>query len=131
MAQAMQEIARVLKPGGLAWISEPVYAGELNEVFKLFHDEKIVREAAFGAVCKAVDSGILQSKTQLFFNTRSFFENFSQFDQRMIQVTHTDHQLSPDLLAQVKEKFAAYLTPEGATFYNPQRVDLLQKSQKL
>ena len=127
MDQALQEIARVLKPGGLAWISEPVYAGELNEVFKLFHDEKIVREAAFGAVCKAVDSGILQSKTQLFFNTRSFFENFSQFDQRMIQVTHTDHQLSPDLLAQVKEKFAAYLTPEGATFYNPQRVDLLQK----
>ena len=127
MAAAMADIARVLKPGGLAWISEPVYAGELNEIFKLFHDEKIVREAAFAALCQAVDAGLLTSQQQLFFNTRSYFETFEQFDQRMIQVTHTNHQLDPDLYRQVKEKFSAYLTPQGATFHNPQRVDLLRK----
>jgi ubiquinone/menaquinone biosynthesis C-methylase UbiE len=128
MDAAMAEIARVLKPGGSAWISEPVYAGELNEVFKLFHDEKVVREAAFTALQKAVDSGLLESQQQLFFNTRSFFESFDQFDQRMIQVTHSSHVLSPDLYRQVREKFSPYLTPEGASFQNPQRVDLLKKS---
>ena len=127
MDQALREIARVLKPGGLAWISEPVYAGNLNEVFKLFHDEKVVREAAFAAVCKAVDDGRLLLEKEMFFNTRSFFENFEQFDQRMIRVTHSDHQLSPELFEQVREKFDSFLTPEGATFLNPQRVDLLRK----
>ena len=127
MNAALSEIARVLKPGGLAWISEPVFAGELNEVFRLFHNEKIVREAAFAAIQSAVDDGRLSLEKQLFFNTRSYFESFAQFDQRMIQVTHTNHQLAPDLYRQVKEKFESYLTPEGATFLNPQRVDLLRK----
>jgi len=128
MDQALGEIARVLKPGGLAWISEPVFAGELNEVFRLFHDEQAVREAAFAAIRKAVAAGRLRLEKQLFFNTRSFFENFDQFDRRMIQVTHTSHQLAPELYRRVKEKFESYLTPEGATFLNPQRVDLLRKA---
>ena len=127
MDAALGEIARVLKPGGLAWISEPVFAGDLNEVFRLFHDEKIVREAAFAAIRKAVDAGRLSLEKQHFFNTRSYFENFNQFDQRMIQVTHSNHQLAPALYQRVKEKFESYLTADGANFLNPQRVDLLRK----
>jgi SAM-dependent methyltransferase len=128
MDRALSEIARVLKPGGLAWISEPVFAGDLNEVFRLFHDEKAVREAAFAAIRKAVDDGRLRLDKQLFFNTRSFFESFDQFDQRMIRVTHSSHHLSTGLCLKVKEKFESYMTPEGATFLNPQRVDLLRKA---
>lgn len=127
MDQALGEIARVLRPGGLAWISEPVYAGDLNEVFRLFHDEKVVREAAFAATCRAVSAGCLELQEQLFFNTRSFFESFEQFDSRMIRVTHSNHQLSPELYAAVRERFNSFMTPEGATFINPQRVDLLVK----
>lgn len=127
MDRALAEIARVLRPGGLAWISEPVYAGDLNEVMRLFHDEKTVREAAFSALCRAVEGGSLRLVRQLFFNTRSHFDDFSQFDARMIRVTHTDHRLSPELYAEVQARFAAHLTPAGATFYPPQRVDLLQK----
>jgi len=127
MDQALGEIARVLKPGGLAWISEPVFAGDLNEIMRLFHDEQVVRAAAFAAVQRAVYSGQLRLERQLFFTTRSYFDDFAQFDQRMIRVTHSDHRLSPELYAAVREKFTAHLGPEGATFINPQRVDLLRK----
>lgn len=127
MDTALSEIARVLKPGGLAWISEPVFAGELNEIMRLFHDEQIVREAAFAAVCRAVEDGRLLLKEERFFNTRSLFDSFEQFDARMIRVTHSNHALSPELYREVQKKFAAHLTPGGATFLNPQRVDVLQK----
>ncbi|MDQ5904591.1 MAG: hypothetical protein QG672_2185 [Pseudomonadota bacterium] len=127
MDAALSEIARVLKPGGLAWISEPVFAGELNEIMRLFHDEKIVREAAFMAACRAVEDGRLSLREERFFTTRSQFDSFEQFDARMIRVTHSKHALSPDLYRAVQEKFATHLTPAGATFLNPQRVDLLQK----
>ena len=53
----MAEIHRVLKPDGLAYISEPVFAGEFNEIIRLFHDELAVREAAFAAVGRAVATG--------------------------------------------------------------------------
>lgn len=131
MGQALREISRVLRPGGVAWISEPVYAGDLNDILRLFHDEKEVREKAFAAICQAVESGCLTLERQLFFSTRSQFDDFEQFDTRMIRVTHSDHQLSPALYQAVQEKFAAHLGPEGATFLNPQRVDVLRKSPVL
>ncbi len=127
MDQALAEITRVLKPGGLAWLSEPVFAGDLNEIMRLFNDEKIVREAAFAALKKSVNSGQLNLVKQYFFQTRSAFDDFAAFDQRMIRATHSNHSLSAETYAEVEQRFSAHLTPEGATFYPPQRVDLLQK----
>lgn len=127
MDRALREIARVLRPGGLAWISEPVYAGAHNEILRRFHDEKTVREAAFAAVCKAVDDGVLQLERQLFFNTRSHYRDFADFDARIIRVTHTEHRLSATMYDEVRRAFEAHLTADGATFHTPNRVDLLRR----
>ena len=128
MSKAMEEIARVLRPGGLAYISEPVYAGDFNEILRLFHDEKEVREAAFSAVSGAVESGLLELAGQHFFNSVSAFDDFAQFEDRILNVTHTDHSLAPDLRAEVKRRFDANLTSDGARFLIPLRIDLLRKS---
>ena len=40
-------------PGGLLYVSEPVFAGALNEVMRVFHDEEVVRAAALAALHRA------------------------------------------------------------------------------
>lgn len=125
---ALNEIRRVLKPGGYAWISEPIFAGEYNEILRLFHDEQAVREAAFAAVQRAVDEARLQLVEQIFFNVNVRFRDFAQFDRGVLNVTHTQHKLSPELYEEVRTKFEKQMTPEGAGFVIPMRVDLLRKA---
>ena len=127
MGSAFSEIRRVLKPGGVAYISEPVYSGDFNEILKLFHDEKAVREAAFAAEEHEVLSGRLALVSQKFFLQPMNFVNFAQFQEQVLNVTHTEHKLSDETFEKVRSKFDAHMTQEGATFHMPIRVDLLRK----
>ncbi len=127
MPVAFAEISRVLKPGGLAYISEPVFAGDFNEILRLFNDEQRVRENAFAAVRSAVDSGQFELVEQIFFNTPVKFEDFAEFERLILGVTHTRLQLSPEVLQEVKRRFERHLTPQGVRFSQPIRVDLLRK----
>jgi ubiquinone/menaquinone biosynthesis C-methylase UbiE len=127
MDQALSEISRVLKPGGLAYISEPVYRGELNEIMRLFHDESEVRQAAFDAVERAVTSGQLELVEQIFFNAPGHYRDFTHFENRMLNVTHTEHQISDDLYQQIKNAFQQHVGSDGAHFMKPSRVDLLRR----
>ena len=127
MDQSLREIRRVLKPGGLAYISEPVYAGEFNEILRLFHDEQEVREAAFHAVAKAVDAGLFSLVEEMFFNSPMQFESFADFENRILKATHTEHRLDEKLHKLVRQRFEAHLGDEGARFLMPVRVDLLEK----
>ena len=127
MAQALREIARVLKPNGMAWISEPVYAGAFNDIVRLFHDEKVVRELAFQAVAQTVASGELALVQQIFCHTETRFADFAEFETRIIKVTHTQHRLDNALYQQVQERFNTHVGAEGAKFPNPARFDVLRK----
>ena len=86
---ALGEIRRVLRPKGLAYISEPVFAGEFNEVIRLFHDEETVRLAAFSAVERAVSSDRFRLLGQHFFKNVVQLDSFAQFKRGVIEVTHT------------------------------------------
>lgn len=127
MGHGLTQIHRTLRPGGYAYISEPIFAGDFNEVLRLFHDEQQVRAAAFRAVKAAVKSGRFQLVKQTFFNMSMFFENFEEFEDKIIRATHSDHQLSDELHEQVKERFAQNIREDGARFIQPIRVDLLRK----
>ena len=127
MDAALREINRVLKPGGLAYISEPIFAGAFNDILRLFHDESEVREAAFNALQTAVAEGLFELADEVFFNAPSRFESFADFEDRILKVTHTRHQLSDAVYALVKRRFEAHLGDDGAEFFMPIRVDLLRR----
>ena len=111
----------------MAYISEPVFAGDFNEILRLFHDEQRVREAAFASVKRAVDTGCLALSSQTFFLSPMRFADFTEFENKILKVTHTQHRLSDALHEEVRKKFMDHMTPDGAAFHMPIRVDLLQK----
>ena len=128
MNKALREITRVLRPGGLAYISEPVYAGDFNEILRLLTDEQRVREAAFAAVCGAVEHGLLALQEEVHFLSESRFAGFGDFQQRILGATHSKFDIDDALLDQVRRRFMAHVDAGGnADFLNPMRVDLLRK----
>lgn len=129
METSMHEIRRVLKPGGLLYISEPVFAGEFNEILRLFHDEQKVREAAFNTIKTAVDEGLFSLVEETFFNSPMKFENFVEFENNTIKATHSNHSLDEELYKLVKQRFEQHIGDDGAHFLMPIRVDLLQKDK--
>lgn len=125
--QALAEVHRVLRPQGLLYVSEPVFAGALNEVMRLFHDEEVVRAAALRAVQAAVASGAWEQVDEVFFETPVHYRDFAEFEQRMIGVTFVTHQLDAATLAAVRERFEPHMTADGAHFVRPMRINLLRR----
>jgi len=126
--QALGEVHRVLRANGLLYVSEPVFAGTHNEIMRLFHDEQQVRAAALRAVHKAVASGAWEQVTEVFFEMPVRYRDFAEFEQRLIGITYLDHQLDAATLAVVRARFEPHMTPNGAYFQRPMRVNLLRKT---
>jgi SAM-dependent methyltransferase len=125
--EAMREIHRVLKPGGRAYFSEPVFDGAFNEIMRLFHDEEVVRRLAFDALKRAGESSLFNLETEYFFKNVIRLKSWEQYQNGILNVTHTDHQLSDEILAEVKKRFLAHEGKDGFVFEIPNRVDVLKK----
>jgi SAM-dependent methyltransferase len=128
MGKAMDEIARVLKPGGHAYFSEPVYRGEFNALMSLIHDEKVVREQAFSAICALAERQDMALQQQLFLNVPGRYESWELFESRFLKVTHTQLDMDRERYEQIKQLFLSHLGEDGAHFLKPHRIDLLQKA---
>ena len=123
---ALAEVHRVLCPGGLLYVSEPVFAGALNEVMRLFHDEQVVRAAALAALHRAIASGAWEAVSETFFDVPVHYRDFAEFEQRMIGVTYQNHRLDAATLAAVRARFEPHMGADGAHFVRPMRVNLLR-----
>lgn len=128
LAQALAEIARVLRPGGHLYVSEPVYAGALNEVIRLFNDEGVVRAAAQAALDEALRGSMWKQVAEKRFEVPVQFKDFDDFEQRMMRPTYADHRIDDAKNAAVRAAFEPHCGPDGARFSRPMHVRLLQRS---
>ena len=129
MDQALAEVARVLRANGYLYLSEPVYAGPLNEITRLYNDEGSVRAAAQAAVDRALAAPCSpwQQVVEQRFDMPVQFADFADFDRRMMRPTFADHHIDDALQARVAAAFAPHCTPQGARFVRPMHVRLLQR----
>jgi SAM-dependent methyltransferase len=129
MDRALIEVARVLKPGGLFYVSEPIYGGALNEIVRLYNDEGVVRPAAQATLDRALaaSGSPWEAVTERRFSQPVSYASFDEFAQRMLYPSFADHAITPALLEQVRAAFEPHLGAEGARFVRPMHVRLLRR----
>lgn len=128
MDQALAEVHRVLRPGGHLYVSEPVFAGALNEITRLFNDEQAVRAAAQAALDRALATGAWAQVAERRFDMPAHFADFAAFERRMLDVTFAERHLAGELRERVRARFEPHMGPGGAHFQRPMHVRLLRKS---
>jgi SAM-dependent methyltransferase len=127
MDRALLELARVLRPDGWLYVSEPVYDGALNEIVREYNDEGAVRAAAQRALDRAVASGRWQAADERRFATTVRFRDFDDFERRMMRPTFADHRIDDAMLERVRARYAPHQRAGGATFVRPMHVRLLRR----
>ncbi|MBU6257538.1 MAG: class I SAM-dependent methyltransferase [Burkholderiales bacterium] len=129
MAQALGEVARVLRPGGLLYVSEPVFDGPFNEVVRLFNDERVVRAAAQAALDAALRDGPWRAGPEVRFETPVEFADFAAFEQQLMHATYADHRIDPALRERVRSAFEAHGAGAGGgvRFVRPMHVRVLRR----
>lgn len=127
MGQALAEVARVLRPDGWLYVSEPVYGGAFNEVIRCFNDEGVVRAAAQAALDAAVAAGRWTAVAERRFAMPVHFGDFAEFEQRMMRPTYATHSVDESVLATARAAFMPHLGADGAHFVRPMHVRLLRR----
>lgn len=130
MDQALAEVARVLKPGGWFYVSEPIFGGALNEIVRLYNDENTVRRAAQAALDRALATGrFWEFAAERRFAQPAHFRDWTEFEQRMLYPSFADHFITPALAERVRAAFMPHMTADGAHFVRPMHVRVLRRKR--
>ena len=128
MPRAISEAARVLKPGGLFYVSEPVYGGAFNTLIRLFNDEGTERAAAQAALDHALaDTAVWRERAVHRVGIALSFKDFADFEARQMRPSYADHQLDAGMIARVRNAFEPYCTADGAHFIRPLLIRILER----
>lgn len=127
--RALKEAARVLVPGGLVYISEPLAEGSHFDVMQPVHDETAVRARAYEAIRKAAAFGFEQAleMTHVHIVRHKTYESFRK------QITSINPQTEGrfiELDFPLREAFHRLGTQgdDGWAFDQPNRVNVLRKT---
>jgi SAM-dependent methyltransferase len=127
---ALAEAARVLRPGGLLYVQEPVAEGTYFELLRPIDDETGVRAAAHAAIGRAGRHG-LRHERELRFDTEVAHPDFASFRDRVVLADAERARALSGLEDELRERFerTAERGEDGTfRFRQPMRVDVLRRA---
>lgn len=129
MRDALHEARRVLRPGGVVYVAEPLAEGDFFELTSLVEDEREVRAAAQRSVADARAVGL--DRAQMFeYDARLCLADLDAFAARIISVDPARGEAFEAQKSQVAEAFSRLGSPGERPgercFLTPMRVDLMR-----
>ena len=124
----LAEVRRTLRVGGLLYVSEPVFEGDLNELTGIVHDDERERLGAFEALRQAIEAGQYVLEREVFFRQPLTFATFDDFATSVLAPRPGEVPARPDAVDRVRARFEAFRTDDGYVVDAQRRVDLLRKT---
>jgi ubiquinone/menaquinone biosynthesis C-methylase UbiE len=128
MDQALAEAARVLRPGGLVFVQEPLPEGEQFEVLQPLDDETHVRTQAQRALERLPST--LRSEQSLTLGLRVRHESFEALRDRVLMNDADRTARYPEVEEELRARFGRLATPADGAFIlrQPTKIDVLRRS---
>lgn len=127
MAAALAEARRVLVPGGLVYVSEPVAEGKFFETCRPVDDETRVRALALAALRAAPG---FHMADEFFYVHTVAMKSYEAFRDRIVSANHEREEKFAVLDGDMRALYAANGRPNdqgGMEFDQPMRVNVLRK----
>jgi SAM-dependent methyltransferase len=129
MDDALAEVARVLRPGGLAFVQEPLAEGEQFEVLRPLDDETRVRAQAQAALRRLPD-GLELARSETF-DVRVRHASFEALCDRVLLNDAERAARFPSVAEELRARFERMAEPVpggGHLLRQPMKVDLLRRT---
>lgn len=128
-AKALAEAARVLKPGGEVYVSEPLPFGPFFEAVRPIDDETWVRGAALASVKGSWVHG-LEEESEFTYLHPMILKSYEAFRDKIVSANTERESKFTELDTEMRDRFIRLAEPAeggGFAFDQPMRVNLLRK----
>jgi len=129
LLSALKESARVLKPGGILFIAEPLASGDYFELMKPVHDETAVRQRAQDALRHGPEFGLLLERTFTYEDTVKLAD-FRAFHDRLTMINPHVRERFDEKEVELQAAFERLGSKvgDGWVFAQPMRTHLMRRS---
>jgi ubiquinone/menaquinone biosynthesis C-methylase UbiE len=129
MLSALREARRVLRPGGVVYIAEPLAEGDFFQLTSLVEDEREVRAAAQRTIARVAEVANLERREGREYEVRLCLAGLDAFAARIVSVDPARGEVFEQRKALLAETFARLgepgERPGERCFLVPMRVDVL------